>query len=144
VLKFYLQLFILTILAGVAYAFLGPHIPSRFYFDSYVVLLVLFVIVTSLFHIGLQRSFTSGSKAFIRYYMGATGAKLFLFLMMIMIYAFINKAHAVAFALCFFFFYIFYTIFEVSIAYKQFGHLNSASAGAASSDMPSVSNETEK
>lgn len=136
-LKFYLQLFILTILAGVAYAFLGPHIPVRFYFDSYINLLLLFVFVTTLFHIGLQRSFNNGSKAFIRYYMGASGAKLFLFLMMIIIYAFINKANAVAFALCFFFFYIFYTVFEVSIAYKQFGNLNANKT----SDRPAVSEE---
>ena len=134
-LKFYLQLFLLTIIAGVAYAVLGPHLPVRFFFVSYPKVLLLFVIVTTLFHIGLQRSFQKGSKAFIRYYMGASGAKLFLFLMMIMIYAFIHKSNAVAFALCFFFFYIFYTVFEVAIAYKQFGSLNTKPNSGMSVDV---------
>ena len=81
----------------------------------------MFFVVTFHFHRGLINSLKKDSKTFVRYYMGGSGAKLGIFLIVILIYAFINKADAMKFALTFFLFYIFYTVFEVSIAYKQFG-----------------------
>jgi len=119
--KFILQLFVITVITGVIYFFIGQSLPPKFFFEGYIIVLSLFFVVTLLFHIGLQKSFEKGSKDFIRYYMGATGMKLFLFLMIILIYAFLNKEKAVAFALTFFFFYLIFTVFEVSIATKLFG-----------------------
>ena len=119
--KFILQLFVVTLITGVIYFFVGQSLPAKFFFEGYLIVLGLFFVVTLLFHIGLQKSFEKGSKDFIRYYMGATGMKLFLFLIIILIYAFLNKEKAVAFALTFFFFYLIFTAFEVSIATKLFG-----------------------
>ena len=119
--KFILQLIAVTLIMGVAYFFIGQALPPKFFFENYLLILILFFIVTLLFHIGLQKSFEKSSKDFIRYYMGATGAKLFVFLFIILIYAFLNKEKAVAFALTFFFFYLIFTVFEVSIATKLFG-----------------------
>jgi hypothetical protein len=119
--KFILQLIAITLITGVTYFFIGQSLPAKFFFESYMIILFLFFIVTLLFHIGLQKSFEKSSKDFIRYYMGATGAKLFVFLIIILIYAFLNKEKAVSFALTFFFFYLIFTVFEVSIATKLFG-----------------------
>ncbi|CAN5536177.1 hypothetical protein BH11BAC2_BH11BAC2_02930 [soil metagenome] len=120
--KFLLQLAGISLISGAIYYGLGQVIDPKFWYAHFYYLLILFFIITFLFHLGLTRSLKKGSKDFIRYYMGATGAKLFLFLMIITIYAFINKAGTIAFALGFFFFYLFFTAFEVSIAYTKFGN----------------------
>lgn len=119
--KFILQLIAVTFITGVAYFFIGQSLPSKFFFENYLIILILFFVITLLFHLGLQKSFEKSSKDFVRYYMGATGAKLLVFLFIILIYAFLNKEKAVSFALTFFFFYLIFTVFEVSIATKLFG-----------------------
>jgi hypothetical protein len=119
--SFLLKLTSLTLGIGLAYYLLSQYVPAKFIYPNFWWILFLFFVVTFLFHRGLINSLKKDSKAFVRYYMGGSGAKLGLFLIVILIYAFINKANAMKFALTFFLFYIFYTVFEVSIAYKQFG-----------------------
>jgi hypothetical protein len=119
--SFLLKLTSLTFGIGLSYFLLSQYVPAKFIYPNYWWILILFFVVTFLFHRGLITSLKKDSKAFIRYYMGGSGAKLGIFLIVILIYAFINKADAMKFALTFFLFYIFYTVFEVSIAYKQFG-----------------------
>jgi hypothetical protein len=121
VLKFLLKLLIVSGIAGVVYYSLGEVLPSRFYFSQFYWLLLLFIGITFLFHYGLQRNFEKGSKDFIRYYMGATGARLFFFLTIILIYGFLHKESAVGFALGFFFFYLIFTVFEVIVSFNKFG-----------------------
>lgn len=119
--SFLFKLLILALVVTSAYALLAAIVPARFYFSNYYAVACLFILVTLVFHLGLKKSFEKNSKVFIRYYMGATGLKLLLFLIIILIYAFINKAGAVGFALCFFFYYFTFTAFEVVIANTQFG-----------------------
>lgn len=121
--SFLFKLLLLAAVVTTAYALLGNIVPARFYFVGFYAVAGLFILVTLLFHLGLQKSFEKGSKNFIRYYMGATGLKLLLFLIIILIYAFVNKAGAVGFALCFFFYYFTFTAFEVIVANAQFGRV---------------------
>jgi len=119
--NFILQLSALTLIVGIIYYLLNTVIAPRFYFPEFAGLLILFFLVTFLFHLGLQRSNAKNPSAFVRYYMGASGVKLAFFLTVIIIYALVNKSQAMTFAITFFAFYLIYTTFEVSIAYKQFG-----------------------
>jgi hypothetical protein len=118
--NFRLQLAATSIIAAVTYL-LGFIIPAKWFFNSYVWIDLLFVLVTYSFHLGLVKSHSKGGKHFIRYYIGATGAKLFFFLMLIIVYALLNKEEAVSYALAFFYFYFIFTVFEVKTAYGQFG-----------------------
>ena len=79
------------------------------------------IAATVLFHYGLMRAVKSGGQASIRYFMGATSAKLMVFMMVMIIYGLMNKESAFGFILHFFIFYLFYTVYEVAIAYKHFG-----------------------
>lgn len=76
---------------------------------------------TLLFHYGLTRSMKKGGQAFIRYFMGATAFKLMIFMMIMIIYGLLNKDTAFGFILHFFIFYLLYTVYEVAMAYRQFG-----------------------
>lgn len=119
--SFPLQLLLVAVIAAVVYYALGFILPEAWFFSSYIWIDLLFILVTYSFHRGLKRSHTKGGKHFIRYYLGATGAKLFFFLLLIIIYALVNKAEAVSYALAFFYFYFVFTVFEVRTAFIQFG-----------------------
>lgn len=118
--SFQIQLVIIAVLAAGLYYLLGFALPSHLFFNGYVWIDLLLVLVTYSFHRGLVKSHSKGGKHFIRYYMGATGAKLFFFLLLIIVYAFLNKEEAVSYALAFFYFYLVFTVFEVRTAFRQF------------------------
>lgn len=119
--KFIIRLLALTFIIAIAVYLLKEAIPSRYYYSNFPVLLGFFIIVTVAFHAGLEKSYRKGSKEFIRYYMGATGAKLFLYLIIIIAYAMVNKENTVAFVTSFLLFYIIYTVFEVANSMHHFG-----------------------
>jgi hypothetical protein len=117
---FLLRLGVLTIGTMAIYHFAASWIPQKWYYVDFWWLPVFIAVVTAVLHAGLIRR-QHDSKAFIRFYMGTTGIKLFIYLTIIMVVAFINKQLALPFALCFFFFYFCFTAFEVSGALKNFG-----------------------
>lgn len=125
--------FILRLLAAAAltaggYFFLSQKLPSHLSYHNYLYITVFFTVLTAFFHNGLSLSAKGGTKSFIRFYMAATGIKLFLYILIIVIYALINKPGVMAFALCFLLHYCAFTAFEVWMAYRQFGSLKNASA----------------
>ena len=119
--KFLLQLIALAVSAAIVYYLLGYAMPVKYFFESYIWIDLLFVFVTFSFHRGLMKSHTKGGKHFIRYYIGATGIKLFFFLLLIIVYAMLNKEEAVSYTLAFFYFYFVFTVFEVRSAFRNFG-----------------------
>lgn len=120
---FIVRLVAMAIFAGAGYFFLMPLLPVKLQYPHYIYILLFFTSSTAAFHYGLAKSATAGGNNFIRYYMGATGFKLLMYVAVIMIYATINKQGALAFALCFLLFYVLFTILEVAVSYKQFGSI---------------------
>jgi hypothetical protein len=125
--SFILRLIITAIVTGAGYCFLSSKLPPHLVYPGYLYILIFFTVLTALFHNGLSKSARSGTKHFIRFYMTATAIKLLLYVGVIMIYAVINKAGAMAFALCFLLHYCLFTVFEVWMAYRQFGGLKNSS-----------------
>jgi hypothetical protein len=127
---FIVRLLITSVLAFAGYFFLAGRLPVNLVYPNYLYILIFFAVLTAAFHYGLSKSALAGTKHFIRFYMMATALKLFAYVGIIMIYALINKPGIMAFALCFLLHYSLFTVFEVGMAYKQFGSLkNSSSAG---------------
>ena len=112
-----------SILTGFIY-FSWPSIPVQFRYEHVWALLILFTVVTALFHAGILWSVQKGDKNFVRYYMAATGGKLFLFMSVIVIYAISGAPDTTAFIICFFGLYIIYTAFEVSLVYRKLSSPN--------------------
>ena len=117
--RFILRLLLLTLISTAIYHLAGNYIPPKWYFENFYWLPCVIATVTGILHFGLMQR-KEDSKKFIRYYMGSTGVKLFLYLLIILAFAFMNKQEAVPFALCFFFFYLCFTVFEVGISYNTF------------------------
>ncbi len=117
---FLIKILLLTLITTGGYFLAGNYLPANWYYPGFYWLPWMMAVVTAIFHYGLMKRKNDG-KAFVRYYMGATGLKLFIYLLILLVVAFSNKAMAVPFALCFFFFYLCFTVFEVASSYKNFG-----------------------
>jgi hypothetical protein len=124
---FILKLGIFSILIGIAMYFIEPVLPQKTQFPNHYFIHLFIIIITLLFHIGLINAGQKSDAAFIRFFMGATGAKLFLFMSIMLVYGLMNKAGAFGFILHFFVYYLFYTAFEVSVVYNKFSGMKARS-----------------
>lgn len=88
--------------------FTTDFLPSQFH------ILNLFVFgVTALVHFFLTRQAEKRAQKFINSYMLSITAKLFVFFITIVAYAFTHKEQAKVFIVCFFVLYLLYTALEV-------------------------------
>jgi hypothetical protein len=87
--------------------------------------LLYFIFITLIFQLGLLKSSKGRPQSFVRYYMGATAFKLFVHVIIILMYCLFNRNDAVRFILTFLIFYIFYTVFEVAFAAQRFRKVSS-------------------
>lgn len=83
------------------------------------IMLAFFVLITALFHFLSLNASKGKPQAFIRFYMGSTGLRLFLYMMVIITYRFYDKPTLIPFALGFMAHYFLFTIFEVPILLKE-------------------------
>lgn len=83
---------------------ISPLIPAQFIF---------FILTTGILHYLLLKGLEKKPQMFVTYFMGLTGLKMFLYLIIIVIYFFIYKSQAMSFIVSFLAFYILFTIFEV-------------------------------
>ena len=88
--------------------FSTDFLPSQFH------ILNLYVFgVTALVHFFLTRQAEKRAQKFINSYMLSVTAKLFVFFITMVAYAFTHKAQAKVFIVCFFILYLLYTALEV-------------------------------
>ena len=117
---FVLKLGIFSIVIGAAMHFIELALPPKMQFANHYFIHLFIILITFLFHAGLINAGKKSDAAFIRFFMGATGAKLFLFMSIMLVYGLMNKEGAFGFILHFFVYYLFYTAFEVSVVYSKF------------------------
>lgn len=77
------------------------------------------MLITALIMLGLLKTASRSGGAFIRFAMGASAIKLFLFISIMVIFGMLDRSNAVAFILNFFVLYLFYTVFEVGMIYHS-------------------------
>jgi len=75
-------------------------------------LLVFFVAITIGVHLIITKAGKKEIRQFSTYFMGSTTAKLFIYLIFIVVYVFVDKEHAVPFLLTFLSLYFLFTFFE--------------------------------
>ncbi|MDF2437745.1 MAG: hypothetical protein K0Q95_2121 [Bacteroidota bacterium] len=93
---------------------------DRFQSDLMFPLLVFFIVSTFLIHFILVRVADKDPKRFVGYYMGITAMKLFGYLIIITLYALLNRQAALGFTLIFMLLYLLYSGFEVVMLLKHF------------------------
>lgn len=95
---------------GLAFFFL---LPDRYITPMLPYINAFFFVITLITYYTTLRYIRQKVSRFVNYYLIATFAKLFLFIIVILIYLFVNKPDALRFVVTFFIYYLLYTIFEV-------------------------------
>lgn len=95
-------------------------VPARFQSEVYWAIWIFFIASTALIHAFFVKAASKDPKKFVTNYMGITGIKLFLYLIIIIIYGLLNRDTATGFILCFLIMYFFYSVFEVVTLLKFF------------------------
>lgn len=78
------------------------------------------LLMTIAFHYGLLTMGNNDNRSFVRYYMSASTFKILIYVVIIVIVAFVNKAVIKPFAIHFFVLYILFTVFEVMYLQKMY------------------------
>lgn len=103
-----------------AWLFFRTSIPAKFSYDHTYGLILFFFLTTALFHYGLLSNAIKSNRNIVTYYMLSTSVKLVLYFLVLVGYAMVRPGEAIPFVSSFFVLYIFFTVFEVSSAYRYF------------------------
>ena len=92
---------------------LEKHIPHVW------LMLIFFIVTTTVFHyFSLQQS-KGKPQGFIRYYIGSTALRFFLYIMILLAYRFYDKPTLLPFAIGFMGHYFLFTVFEIPVLLKE-------------------------
>jgi hypothetical protein len=119
------RLMLFSAVIAVIHALVATSLPASFRFEPFLILLLFFLLATVVFHFGLLRASLRSDQAFIRYFMGATGVKLFLYMGIMIVFATMFRDQAVGFISNFFVLYLLYSAFEVALVYGKFSSMKS-------------------
>lgn len=89
------------------------YASARFQTNLGLIIWAIFVVVTLLNHYILLKAADESPKKFVTYFMGLTGLRLFLYLIIVLIFAFVMREAALGFTIMFLAFYFLYSAFEV-------------------------------
>lgn len=127
--RFFLTLSVFSLIVYAILFNLQSSLPPKAIFgDFYIIQLLIFAVTLGL-HSGLMNAGKKSNQAFIRFFMGATAVRLFIYMAIMIIYALFNKEKAFGFILHFFILYLLYTAFEVVFTFRQFSGKNSSDTG---------------
>lgn len=111
----------LAVGAVLALAFFAlDHFVERIYMPPVnYVFVVVFGVLTVRIHKWLLSANEKSPKLFVTYFMGSISVKLFLTLIALLIYIYINREERVEVALSFFVTYVAFTVLEVTALYNK-------------------------
>ena len=105
-------LFIALVITTLGYGLFLFFIP-QYYFPHFPVIPAFLLVVTFTVHIYLIKSSENNPRKFTSKYLGAMGLKMFIYLVFLVIFLFIDTTHAVPFLVSFLVTYAAFTLYEV-------------------------------
>ena len=87
-------------------------------------IILIFFVITAGFHYVITKNKEARPQVIVRYYMSGTVIRLFIYIIILLLYRFIEKATLVPFAIAFVLHYFLFTAFEVMALTKQFRQPN--------------------
>ncbi|MCF6239961.1 MAG: hypothetical protein L3J74_01300 [Bacteroidales bacterium] len=117
--KYIIRLLIFVAIISLIAIILYLTVLTKFYLPVFPYVLLFFTVISFLTHYILLKSGKSRIAKFSTSFMGITSLKLFLYLIFIVVYLFIDKTNALVFVLTFFILYLLFTVFETSSLLKD-------------------------
>ena len=121
--SFLVRLVLFSTSIGLLDLFWNHLVPANPIPHPEVVILIFFVI-TALFHYIITKNKDARPQVIVRYYMSGTVLRLFLYIIILLLYRFIDKPTLIPFAIAFVLHYFLFTVFEVMALMKQFKSTN--------------------
>ena len=110
--KYIIRLLVFSAIISTISFGLFSFVLPQYYLPVFPYLIAFFISVSILVHVILLKASNFRIAKFSTFYMGSTTAKLFLYIIFLIIYVLADKENAVPFLLTFFVLYFLYTIFE--------------------------------
>ncbi|MBE9511484.1 MAG: hypothetical protein IMY71_11445 [Bacteroidetes bacterium] len=111
--KFIIRGIIISLILSIAGFFLFITILKEYFSFSFPVLLLVIFLINVLFHRYLIRSAGGSNRKFPIKFLSATGIKMGLYLILIILFVVFDRENAVPFLFVFMTIYVVFTIFEV-------------------------------
>lgn len=118
--SFIYKLAFLSIIMAFLLSGWNHYAPEEFVLIQGFYAILYFFLSTALFHRMTIKANGKSPRHFVRTFIGTTAIRMFLGLILLMIYTLISKATAMEFALVFLLLYFIYLIFEVILLLKYF------------------------
>ena len=116
---FFVRLIVFASLVGILDICWNSFVPA-YPIPHAAVIVLIFFLITAAFHYIIMKNKEARPQVIVRYYMSGTVLRLFLYIIILLLYRFIEKATLVPFAIAFVLHYFLFTAFEVMALNKQF------------------------
>jgi hypothetical protein len=116
---FFVRLIAFSSLIGIVDICWNRFVPAYPVPHAWAIILIFFLI-TAVFHYVLTKNKDARPQVIVRYYMSGTVLRLFLYILILLLYRLIEKPTLVPFAVAFVLHYFLFTAFEVAALMKQF------------------------
>ena len=83
-------------------------------------IVLIFFVITAVFHFIITKNKDARPQVIVRYYMSGTVIRLFIYIIVLLLYRFIDKPTLIPFAIAFVLHYFLFTAFEVAALMKSF------------------------
>jgi hypothetical protein len=117
--NFLLKLILFSFAVGIADFCWNKFVPANPIPHPEVIILIFFLI-TALFHFVITKNKDARPQVIVRYYMSGTVLRLFLYIIILLLYRVIDKSTLIPFSIAFIIHYFLFTAIEVSALMKQF------------------------
>lgn len=101
--------------------FFQDYIPAKAVYHRFWIIQLLMLLVSWIIHRGLANAAKKSGPAFIRFFMMSSGLKLFVFMIIMIVYGIADAENAFGFIFHFLLLYLLYTTAEVWVSFKSFG-----------------------
>ena len=116
--RFTLLLFAFTAIITLIGFLVMKYFFSEYFFNGLLFMPLLLFVITLGVHRYIIIASQADNKKFTYKFMGATGLKMFVYLILIVIYLLLDREHAVPFLISFLILYVLYSFFEVLAVLK--------------------------
>ncbi len=113
--SFLRKLFVFSVALAALSTLLQFTLPQPMTTPAMPFIVLFFLLHTALFHRMAIKMIEKNLNKFNNFYLLSTMARLFIFILVILGYAWLNPYDFKAFTIWFFIYYVFYTIFELSM-----------------------------
>jgi len=117
--RFLRSLIIFTALLSLAAGILSFTLPEKYFAQQIWMILIYFLAISAIFQLVLARNTNENGQKYVRAFMAGTTIKLFIHVIALLIFAFLNSEKAVPVIITFFSCYLLFTIFEVTLQLKK-------------------------